>query len=49
MKVPFFDMVAELAPVRAELDVAIARVLDSGQLIGGPELAAFERELESRR
>jgi dTDP-4-amino-4,6-dideoxygalactose transaminase len=45
VKVPFFDMVAELAPVRAELDAAIARVLDSGQLIGGPELAAFEREL----
>ena len=45
MKVPFFDMTTELAPVRAELDGAIARVLDSGHFIGGPELAAFEREL----
>lgn len=45
MKVPFFDMTAELAPLRAELDAAIARVLDSGQLVGGAEVAAFEQEL----
>ncbi len=45
MKVPLFDMAAELAPVRAEVDAAIARVLDSGVFIGGPEVAAFEREL----
>jgi dTDP-4-amino-4,6-dideoxygalactose transaminase len=45
VKVPFFDMAAELAPLRAELDAAIGRVLDSGQLIGGPEVTAFEREL----
>lgn len=45
MKVPFFDMAAELAPVRAEIDAAIARVLDSGQFIGGPEIAAFEHAL----
>ncbi len=43
--VPFFDMQAELRPIRAELDAAIARVLDSGVLIGGAEVAAFEREL----
>lgn len=45
MEVPFFDMTAELAPLRPEIDAAIARVLDSGQFIGGPELLAFEREL----
>lgn len=45
VRVPLFDMVAELAPVRAELDAAIARVLDSGVFVGGPEVAAFEREL----
>ena len=45
MKVPFFDMAAELAPLRAEIDAAIARVLDSGQFIAGPELVAFERAL----
>src|SRR6185369_1600775 len=43
--IPLFDMCAELAAVRPELDAAIARVLDSGVLIGGPEIVAFEREL----
>ena len=47
MRIPFFDMQAELAPVRAELDAAIARVLDSGHFINGPEVEAFERELAS--
>jgi dTDP-4-amino-4,6-dideoxygalactose transaminase len=45
VKVPFYDMAAELAPIRGELDGAIARVLDSGAFIGGPEVEAFEREL----
>jgi dTDP-4-amino-4,6-dideoxygalactose transaminase len=43
--VPLFDMSSELAPIRSEIDAAIARVLDSGVLIGGPEITAFEREL----
>lgn len=47
MQVPFFDMAAELAPIRGELDAAIARVLDSGQFIGGPEVEGFERSLAS--
>jgi dTDP-4-amino-4,6-dideoxygalactose transaminase len=45
VKVPFFDMSAELVPIRAELDAALARVLDSGQFIGGAELSSFERAL----
>jgi dTDP-4-amino-4,6-dideoxygalactose transaminase len=45
VKVPFFDMSAELAPLRVELDAAIARVLDSGQFIGGTEVTSFERAL----
>ncbi|MDX2087924.1 MAG: DegT/DnrJ/EryC1/StrS family aminotransferase [Kofleriaceae bacterium] len=45
MKVPLFDMRAELAPLRRELDAAIARVLDSGTFIGGAEVEGFEREL----
>jgi dTDP-4-amino-4,6-dideoxygalactose transaminase len=45
LRVPLFDMTAELAPVRADVDAAIARVLDSGIFIGGPEVAAFERAL----
>lgn len=45
MRVPLFDMAAELAVVRHEVEAAIARVLDSGVFIGGPEVGAFEREL----
>jgi dTDP-4-amino-4,6-dideoxygalactose transaminase len=45
VQIPLFDMVAELAAVRPEIDAAIARVLDSGVLIGGPEVTGFEREL----
>jgi dTDP-4-amino-4,6-dideoxygalactose transaminase len=45
VRVPFFDMARELAPLRASIDAAIARVLDAGVFIGGPEVAAFEREL----
>jgi dTDP-4-amino-4,6-dideoxygalactose transaminase len=45
MKVPLFDMAAELAAVRRDVDAAIARVLDSGVFVGGPEIGAFEREL----
>jgi dTDP-4-amino-4,6-dideoxygalactose transaminase len=43
--IPLFDMVAELAPIRSEIDAAIRRVLDSGVFIGGPEVTAFETEL----
>jgi dTDP-3-amino-3,4,6-trideoxy-alpha-D-glucose transaminase len=45
MAVPLFDPSTPLEPLRAELDAAIARVLDSKQFILGPEVAAFEREL----
>ncbi len=48
VRVPFFDMAAELAPVRAEIDAAIKRVLDSGAFIGGPEVAAFEQALATK-
>jgi dTDP-4-amino-4,6-dideoxygalactose transaminase len=43
--VPLFDLAAELAAVRGDVDAAIARVLDSGQVVGGPEVAGFEAEL----
>jgi dTDP-4-amino-4,6-dideoxygalactose transaminase len=45
MKVPLADLAAENAALRVELDAALARVIDSGHFIGGPELEAFEREL----
>lgn len=43
--VPFGDFKAHLAPLRVEIDAAVARVLDSGWFILGPEGEAFEREL----
>ncbi len=44
-QVPFLDFSAHVAAIRPELDAAIARVLDSGWFILGPEVEAFEREL----
>ncbi|HEY2767854.1 MAG TPA: DegT/DnrJ/EryC1/StrS family aminotransferase [Solirubrobacteraceae bacterium] len=44
MSVPLFDTSSPLLPLRAELDAAVARVLDSGHYILGPEVEAFERE-----
>jgi dTDP-4-amino-4,6-dideoxygalactose transaminase len=43
--IPFLDFRARLAAHRAEIDAALARVLDSGWFILGPEGEAFEREL----
>ena len=43
--VPLFDMAAETASIRPAIDAAIARVLDSGVLVGGIEVTAFETEL----
>ena len=45
VRVPFAEIAAEIAGLRPELEAAIARVLDSGRAIGGPELAALEVEL----
>jgi dTDP-3-amino-3,4,6-trideoxy-alpha-D-glucose transaminase len=45
--VPFVDFKARVAAVRGEIDAALARVLDSGWFILGPEGEAFERELAS--
>jgi dTDP-4-amino-4,6-dideoxygalactose transaminase len=43
--VPFVDFRARVASLRPELEAAIARVLDSGWFVLGPEGEAFEREL----
>jgi dTDP-4-amino-4,6-dideoxygalactose transaminase len=45
LAVPFVDFRAHVAAHRRELDEAVARVLDSGWFILGPEGTAFEREL----
>jgi dTDP-4-amino-4,6-dideoxygalactose transaminase len=45
VKVPFLDFGAHVAGLRRELDAALARVLDSGWFVLGPEGEAFEKEL----
>ena len=40
--VPFNQLKPGVDAVRAELDAAIARVLDSGRFLMGPELERFE-------
>jgi len=45
MKVPLVDLAADHAALRPEIDAAIARVIDRGAFILGPEVEAFERAL----
>lgn len=45
LQVPFNDLKPKVAAHRAAIDRAIARVLDRGYFILGPEVDAFEREL----
>ena len=42
--IPFLDLKAPHVELRPEIDAAIARVLDSGWYILGPEVEAFEAE-----
>ena len=42
--VPFLDVGAAYRELKAEMDSAVARVLESGRYILGPEVEAFERE-----
>lgn len=44
MKVPILDLKPAYEELRAELDSAYHRVMDSGRLLLGPELEAFESE-----
>lgn len=44
MKVPFLDLRAAYLELKTEIDAAVARVLDSGWYILGPEVEGFERE-----
>jgi dTDP-4-amino-4,6-dideoxygalactose transaminase len=43
--VPLCDLQAQYGPLRPELEAAVARVLASGQVILGPEVAALEEEI----
>lgn len=44
MKIPFLDLRASYLELKPQIDSAIARVLDSGWYILGPEVEAFESE-----
>lgn len=44
IKVPYLDLKAQYNSIKAEIDEAIARVLDSCQFVLGPEVAQFEKE-----
>ncbi len=40
----FLDLPAEYHELKTEMDAAVARVFESGQYVGGPEIAALEEE-----
>src|SRR6266498_177391 len=43
-RIPLVDLRAAHARLRTELDAAVARVVEQGRFIMGPEVAAFEAE-----
>ncbi len=45
MKIPILDLKRQYQSIKTEIDSAIARVIESGQFILGPEVEAFEREV----
>ncbi len=45
--IPFLDLGAEYRELKPEIDAAVSRVLESGQYVGGPEIAALEEEFAS--
>lgn len=44
MIIPFLDLSASYMELKAEIDAAVARVLDSGRYVLGPEVEQFENE-----
>lgn len=42
--IPFNDLRPTIAPIRADIDAAIRRVIDRGVFLNGPEVDAFEEE-----
>lgn len=47
MRVPLIDLSAQYQTIRADVDAAVARVLQSGRYVMGPEITDFEKELGS--
>lgn len=44
LAVPYLDLKAQMQPLRAEIDAAIARALDNCTFILGPDVAQFEQD-----
>jgi dTDP-4-amino-4,6-dideoxygalactose transaminase len=42
--IPFLDLSGQYRELKPEIDAAVARVLESGQYVGGAEITAFEEE-----
>src|SRR5580704_18059541 len=42
--IPFVDLQAQYRTIKGEIDFAVARVMENGQFILGPEVEAFESE-----
>jgi len=47
IRVPFLDLAAHHAPLRAEFDRAIGEVIDSGAFAGGPFVEKFEADFSA--
>ena len=45
MNVPLCDLGLQYRAIQADVEAAVVRVLRSGQVILGPEVAAFEQEV----
>ena len=45
MQVPLLDLKAQYADLRAEIDDAVRRVMESTRFIGGPEVTGLEEEI----
>lgn len=45
MNIPLLDLGAQYRQLRGEMDIALQRVFESGQFVGGPEGEALELEL----
>lgn len=44
VKVPFLDLKAQYHSIKPEIDVAVAKILETSQFVLGEEVAGFERE-----
>ena len=42
--IPFVDLKAQYHSIKPEIDAAVVQVLENGQFVLGPEVAAFEEE-----